>query len=240
VALEYLAPTSIVSSSQWTAEDLTWIDDPWLTPNDETDYMNSFQVAAPIVIRLRFAPAVGVPSTTLDIGGAYFRVKLVDDIAVFPATIQVFFLNTFIATATHSISNIDGLWHNYAVLFPRTLSITETKSLEAVLTVTSNGTTRVRLTTTAIIINTEAPVSQFDAEDAYIGHGLRTRLCSICGFPFRETELTYRNGKLVCVVAGPKAFPCYDDEGYKESVITTPFNLGPRPDSGPFKNNPNS
>ena len=62
--------------------------------------------------------------------------------------------------------------------------------------------------------------------------GLRTRLCSRCGFPYREDELVYRNGVLVCTIAGGKSSPCFDEPGYKEDVYESPLDLGPKPDSG--------
>jgi hypothetical protein len=234
VALEYLGPTSIVSSSQWTAEDLTWIDDPWLTPNDDVDYMNSFQVTAPITIRLRFAPAVGVPSTTLDIGGAYFRIKLLDDIQVFPATIQVFFQSNLIATSSFSISNLDGEYHNYSTLFSSPLSVTEAKLIDALLTVTNDGSTRVRLTAAAFIVNTSSAADLATAVLRTDRHGLRQVDCAICGFAYYEDEVIYRNGTLACTVRAWNKDPCFDEPGPQERVRTRPLRLGPIPDASRF------
>jgi hypothetical protein len=231
VALEYLAPTSIVSSSQWTAEDLTWIDDPWLTPNDDVDFMNSFQVAAPIVIRLAYASPVNPPNTLPNISGAHFRIKLLDDIAEFPATIQLFHQGNLLASANHTIANLDGLWHNYSCLNPYGFSIPEGRQVQARLTVKNNGTTRVRVTTSALILDT-LPASE---QEVPIGHisqsGIRQAYCTRCGFLYYENELTYRNGKLLCTVSTPKTSACYDDKGYKERVNTHPLDLGLKPDS---------
>jgi len=55
---------------------------------------------------------------------------------------------------------------------------------------------------------------------------LVTNECARCGYGYRPEEMVYRNGLLLCTIAGDyKKFPCDDLDGVSEAVSRMPADM---------------
>ena len=239
MAIEQLQPSSIVSiTGAWNINPtLTNIGEPWATP-DTAVYAEAATISPPSpaekAVRIAFNNPVLPPSITLSTGGIYILYTITLDPADSGIMQVSFFGVNGEALGTTSALLLASSPPNSTAFFalPRALSIVEAKALEISIRTASGDSGVIQYKVVSLHINTEDGDLEYVPNDGRYHKGLRTRKCSRCGFPFREDELVYRNGALVCRVAGTKSSPCYDEQGYKEFVDEYPLDLGPKPDSG--------
>ena len=80
-------------------------------------------------------------------------------------------------------------------------------------------------------LNLMGSVGGLQPEDGREHQGIQTTQCMRCHFLFRQDQVVYQGGLLLCNVPGPKQIPCVDDPAPFETLQITPYIPDPKPDT---------